>query len=61
VLELLYFGVSLPPKPVTEKHISKEERNQQICTRHIMGENLQAIAEDDNISLQRVHQIVHRW
>ena len=47
--------------PVTNKHVSLDERNTEICTRYAAGETLEAIAQDLGVSHQRVHQIIRRW
>jgi hypothetical protein len=61
LLDRLYWGIPIPQQPITEKHISKDERNQQICLRFASGERLEEIANEYDISLQRVAQLVHRW
>jgi DNA-directed RNA polymerase sigma subunit (sigma70/sigma32) len=61
VLDLLYTGIPLPEKPVTEKHVSLDERNRLICTRYAADETLEEIARDLGLSHQRAHQIIHRW
>jgi len=61
LLEHLYDGIGLPQKPVTEKHISKAERNQQICSRYALGDRLEAIADDYGVSVQRISQLLRRW
>ena len=61
LLDRLYWGIPLPQQPISEKHISKEERNRKICERHNIGERLEDIAEDYNISVQRTSRIIHRW
>jgi DNA-directed RNA polymerase specialized sigma subunit len=61
VLELLYWGIPFPQTPVTDKHVSLDERNRLICARYAAGETLQAIAQELDTSYQRVHQIIHRW
>ncbi len=58
VLDLLYAGISLPEKPVTDKQLPLTERNQLIRVHYATGETLQAIAQDFGISHQRVHQII---
>jgi hypothetical protein len=47
--------------PITEKHISKEERNHLICERYTAGGTLESIGAAFELSVQRVHQIIHRW
>ena len=61
VLDQLYFGIPLPLQPISEKHLSRSERNTQICERYSHGQTLEAIAQDFNLSHQRVHEIIHRW
>jgi DNA-directed RNA polymerase specialized sigma subunit len=61
VLELLYWGIHLPETPVTDKHVSLDERNRQICARYSAGDTLEAIAQDCGLSHQRVHQIIYHW
>lgn len=61
LLECLYLGIPLPEQPTTEKHISKEERNNVICERYSAGETLESIASTFGLSIQWVHQIIHRW
>jgi Mor family transcriptional regulator len=46
---------------VTEKHIAKTERNDQICARYAAGESLESISASVELSVQRVHQIIRRW
>ena len=41
LLDRLYWGIPLPQKPVTEKHIPKDERNDLICERYAEGESLE--------------------
>lgn len=57
----LYWGIPVPQKPVTEKQVSKDERNQQICFRFAAGDQLGEIASEFDSSIQRVAQIKHRW
>jgi DNA-binding NarL/FixJ family response regulator len=61
LLEQLYAGIPLLQTPVTHKHISLSERNQQICNRYAMGETLKELAQEFGLSHQRVDQIIHRW
>ena len=61
LLDRLYWGSPLSQKPITEKHIPKEERNDLICARYAEGETLESIGAAFGLSVQRVHQIVHRW
>ena len=61
LLDRLYWGIPLPQQPITEKQISKDERNQQICLRFATGDRLEAITNECDISIQRVAQLVHRW
>jgi hypothetical protein len=61
LLERLYWGIPLPQKPITEKHIPKEQRNDLICERYAAGETLESISTALGLSVQRVHQIIHRW
>jgi hypothetical protein len=61
VLELLYSNIPLPEVPLTDKHVSLSERNQQICERYVAGETLEEIAQSIGLSHQRVHQILRRW
>lgn len=61
LLERRYRGIPLPQKPVTEKHISKEKRSQQIRLRFADGGRLEEIADEFDISIQRVAQLMHRW
>ena len=61
LLDRLYWGIPLPQKPITEKHIPKDERNDLICERYANGESLESIGAAFELSVQRVHQIVHRW
>jgi DNA-binding NarL/FixJ family response regulator len=61
VLELLYWNAPFPEVPLTNKHISLSERNQQICERYVAGETLEEIAQGLGLSHQRVHQIIRRW
>jgi DNA-binding CsgD family transcriptional regulator len=58
VLNQLYAGIPLPLHAITEKHVSKTERNAEICQRYSQGETLEDIAEDFGLSHQRVHQII---
>lgn len=37
VIEQLYAGYPLPPKPLIKKHVSKSERNAEICARYKVG------------------------
>ncbi len=60
LLDRLYWGIPVPQKPITEKHISKDERNQQICLRFATGGRLEEIADEFDISLQRVAQLIQR-
>jgi hypothetical protein len=55
LLERLYWGIPLPPKPITEKYIPKEERNALICERYAEGETLESISATFALSIQRVH------
>ncbi|MCU0463923.1 MAG: hypothetical protein MUF38_05090 [Anaerolineae bacterium] len=61
LLEILYSDEPQPLNPISNKHLSNAERNGQICARHAAGDTLEEIAKDFNLSLQRVHQIIHRW
>ena len=61
VLERLYWGIPVPQKPITEKHIPREQRNHLICERFATGETLESISTAFGLSAQRVHQIIHRW
>jgi len=61
VIEQLYAGIPLSFQPITEKHISKAERNAEICQRYEEGETLEEIAEGFGLSHQRIHEIIHRW
>jgi hypothetical protein len=61
LLERLYWDIPLPEKPITEKHIPKEERNDLICKRYREGETLEVISANFGLSVQRVHQIIYRW
>mgnify|MGYP002403098336 CR=1 FL=1 len=61
VIEQLYAEIPLPSHPITEKHLSKSERNAEICERYWGGETLDEIAEDYQLSHQRVHEIILRW
>jgi hypothetical protein len=61
LLERLYEGLPLLEKPVTDKHISRHERNRLICQRYAASETLESIAQDFGISVQRVHQLIQRW
>jgi hypothetical protein len=61
LLERLYDGIGFPQKPVTEKHISKDERNQQICSSYALGDRLETIADDYGVSVQRISQLLRRW
>lgn len=61
MLQRLYWGIPLPQEPITEKHIPKEQRNDLICERHTTGETLESISTAFGLSVQRVHQIIHRW
>lgn len=54
-------GIPIPQKPVTEKQVSKDKRNEQICLRFAAGDRLEAIANAYDISIQRVAQLIHRW
>ena len=55
VLRLLYAN----PVPL-EKPLGTQDRNERIRTRHAAGETLESLAQEFNLSVQRVHQIVHR-
>jgi len=61
VIEQLYAGILLPLQPITQKHLSKSERNIVICERYSEGETLEEIAESYNLSYQRVYEIIQRW
>jgi hypothetical protein len=61
VLDKLYTGIPLPLQPITEKHLSKSERNSEICEHFSSGDTLDEIADDFDLSHQRVHEIVRRW
>jgi len=61
VIEQLYAGIPQPLQPVSVKHLSKSERNAEICERFAEGETLEELAEDYGLSHQRVHEIVLRW
>jgi hypothetical protein len=61
LLERLYWGILLPQMPITEKHISKDERSQQICSRYALGDRLEAIGDDYGVSVQRISQLIRRW
>jgi Mor family transcriptional regulator len=43
----------------SEKPLSTQQRNEQIRMRHADGETLESLAREFNISVQRIHQIVH--
>jgi hypothetical protein len=59
VLDLLYAGIPRPAKPVTEKHISKPERDEQLRTSYAAGESIADLARNYDLSEQRVFQIIH--
>ena len=63
ILQRLYAfqGQHSPQTPVTQKHIPKSRRNQQIIERYERGDSLQEIAAQFGVSHQRVHQIIQRW
>jgi hypothetical protein len=61
VLELLYWDIPLPETPLTGRHASLSERNQQNCERYADGVTLEEIAQDFGLSHQRIHQIIRRW
>ena len=61
VIAQLYLGIPLALQPTTEKHLSRSERNTEVCTRYSQGETLEAIAKAFNLSHQRIHEIIHRW
>ena len=61
LLDRLYWGIPVPQKPLTEKHVSKETRNDLICERYAEGDTLESIGAAFGISVQRVHQIIYRW
>ena len=61
VLDQLYAGSPLPLQPVSEKHLSKSERNAHICERYSLGETLETLAKEFNLSPQRIHEILLRW
>jgi len=61
VIEQLYAGIPLPLQPINEKHLSKSERNTEICERYSQGETLDNIAKDFDLSHQRIHEILRRW
>jgi len=52
VLRLLYANTA----PL-EKLLSTQDRNDLIRARHALGETLEALAQEFNLSVQRVHQI----
>jgi hypothetical protein len=60
VLELLYWGIPRPTKPILPEYLSKSDRNQQICARYVSGESIADLAREYEISDQRVFQIIHR-
>jgi hypothetical protein len=47
--------------PIAEKHLSKAERNAEICQRYPQGEALETIAENFSLSRQRFHELVCLW
>ena len=61
VIEQLYAGIPLPTQPIIVKHLSKSERNAEICDRYSEGETLEELADEFGLSHQRVHEIVLRW
>jgi len=61
ILQRLYAFQNPPESPLTHKHISKSERNQQIIEKYRNGSTLEELAAEFGISHQRVHQIIQRW
>lgn len=57
--ERLHWGVPLSQKPITRKHIPKDDHNRQICNRYKTGERLEDIAYNYHISAQCASQIIH--
>lgn len=60
IIRRLYFGLPLPSRLISDKHVSKSDRNRTIRARYEAGETLEQIARVFGISTQRVHQIVKR-
>lgn len=59
LLGILYGDTPEPPAPLSDKTAKLQGRNEQIRTRYAIGETLVELAAAYNISLQRIHQIVH--
>jgi Mor family transcriptional regulator len=55
---LFYIGQSAPAFPLTDHTPTKQERNEEIRTRHGQGESIGCLARLFHISEQRVSQII---
>ena len=60
VLHQLYFGQAQPTSPITDLIPAEEDRNFEICKRFVAGERAVNLAEDYDISLQRVYVLIRR-
>ena len=61
VLRQLYFGQVLSTSPITDLIPTEEERNLEIYKRYAAGERAVYLAEDYDISLQRVYVLIRRY
>lgn len=60
LLEALYFNVPVASKPITQKTVSRTERNLFIQQRHLEGMTISDLARQFSIWAQGVWQIVNR-
>ena len=61
VLHQLYLGQILSTQPVTDLIPTEEDRNLEIYKRYVAGERATDLAEDYDISLQRIYVLIRRY
>ena len=61
VLGQLYFGQRFSAQPITDLIPTEENRNLEIYKRYVAGERAVNLAEDYDISLQRVYVLIRRY
>ena len=60
ILHQLYFGQRFSAQPITDLIPTEEDRNFAIYKRYVAGERAVDLAEDYDISFQRVYVLIRR-
>ena len=60
ILHQLYLGQWYSTQPITDLIPAEEDRNFEIYKRYVAGERAVNLAEDYDISLQRVYVLIRR-